>query len=68
MDGFSGSDVLVTRISVLFVIVIVTILLLCVSVDPCGVVGGDLLGVDVLEEAAILHGVIGFMMKLAGTL
>jgi hypothetical protein len=57
-----------TRISVLFVIIVVTISSLCVGVDPCSVVGGDLLGVDVLEEAAILHGVIGFGMKLAGTL
>jgi hypothetical protein len=57
-----------TRISVLFVIIVVTISSLCVVVGPCGVVGGELLGVDVLEEAAILHGVIGFGMKLAGTL
>jgi hypothetical protein len=57
-----------TRISVLFIIVVVTISLLCIVVDPCGVVGGDLLGIDVLEEATILHGVIGFGMKLAGTL
>jgi hypothetical protein len=56
------------RISVLFVIVVVAILSLCVIVGPCGVVGGDLLGVDVLEEASILHGVIGFGVKLAGTL
>jgi hypothetical protein len=28
----------------------------------------ELLGVDVLEEAAILHGVIGLRMDLAGTL
>jgi hypothetical protein len=68
MDGFGGSDVLVMRISVLLVIVVVTISSLCVGVDTCGVVGGDLLGVDVLEEAAILNGVIGFGMKLAGTL
>jgi hypothetical protein len=57
-----------TRISVLFVIVVITISSLCVIVDPCSVVGDDLLGIDVLEEAAILHGVIGFAMKLAGTL
>jgi hypothetical protein len=57
-----------TRISVLFIIVVVTISSLCVGVDPCGVGGGDLLGVDVLEEATILHGVIGFGMKLVGTL
>jgi hypothetical protein len=36
--------------------------------SSCSVVGSELLGVDVLEEAAILHGVIGFGMKLAGTL
>jgi hypothetical protein len=68
MDGFGGSDILVMRISVLFVIVVITISSLCVGVDPCGVVSGDLLGLDVLEKAAILHGVIGFGMKLAGTL
>jgi hypothetical protein len=56
------------RISVLFVIVVITISSLCVDVDPCGVVHGDLLGVDVLQEATILHGVIGYGMKLAGTL
>jgi hypothetical protein len=49
VDSFGGSDVLMTRISVLFVIIVVTISSLCVVVDPCG--GGDLLGVDVLEEA-----------------
>jgi hypothetical protein len=63
VDGFGGSDVLTTRISVLFIIVVVTISSLCVVVGPCGIIGGDLLGVDVLEEAAILHGVIGFGMK-----
>jgi hypothetical protein len=57
-----------TRISVLFVIIVITISSLCVVVVPCSVVGSELLGVDVLEEAAILHGVIGFGMKLAGTL
>jgi hypothetical protein len=57
-----------TRISILFVIVVVTISTLCVVLSPCSVIGSELLGVDVLEEAAILHGVIGFGMKLAGTL
>jgi hypothetical protein len=57
-----------TRISILFIIVVVTISSLCVGVNPCGIAGDDLLGVDVLEEAVILHGVIGFGMKLAGTL
>jgi hypothetical protein len=57
-----------TRISVLFVIVVVTISSLCFVVGPCGVGGGDLLSVDVLEETTILHGVIGFGMKLVGTL
>jgi hypothetical protein len=57
-----------TRISILFVIVVVTISPLCVVLSPCSVVGSELLGVDILEEAAILHGVIGFGTKLAGTL
>jgi hypothetical protein len=57
-----------TRISVLFVIIVVTISSLCIVVGPRGVIGGDLHGVDVLEEAAILHGVIRFWMKLAMTL
>jgi hypothetical protein len=56
------------RISILVVIIVATISSLCVVVGPCGVVGSELLGVDVLEKAAILHGVIGFGMKLAGTL
>jgi hypothetical protein len=57
-----------TRISILFVIVVVTITSLCIVVSPCSVISSELLGIDVLEEAAILHGVIGFGMKLAGTL
>jgi hypothetical protein len=57
-----------TRISILFIIVVVTISSLCIIVGPCGIIGGELLGVDVLEEAAILHGVIGFGLKLVGTL
>jgi hypothetical protein len=68
VDDFGGSDVLMTRIFVLFVIVVVTISSLCIVVGPRGIIGGDLHGVDVLEEATILHGVIGFGMKLAMTL
>jgi hypothetical protein len=68
VDGFGGSDVLVMRIPILFIIVVITISSLCVVVGPCSVVGSELLGVDVFEEATILHGVIGFGMKLAGTL
>jgi hypothetical protein len=59
VDGFGGSDVLMTRISILFVIVVVTILLLCIVLSPWNIIGSELLGVDVLEEAAILCGVIG---------
>jgi hypothetical protein len=68
VDGFGGSDVLMMRIPVLFVIVVIAISSLYVMVGPCSVVDSELLGVDVLEEATILHGVIGFGMKLAGTL
>jgi hypothetical protein len=41
---------------------------LCIVLSPCSIVGSELLGIDVLEEATILYGVIGFGMKLAGTL
>jgi hypothetical protein len=69
VDSFGGIDVLVTRISILFVIIVI------ITVTPRSIVNGlrsvifsDLLGVDVLEEAAVLHGVIGLGMDLAGTL
>jgi hypothetical protein len=57
-----------TRIPVLFFIVVITISSLCIMVGPCSVVDSELLHVDVLKEVAILHGVIGFGMKLVGTL
>jgi hypothetical protein len=56
------------RIPIVFVIVVITISSLCIVVGPCSIVGSKLLGVDVLEEVVILHGVIGFGMKQAGTL
>jgi hypothetical protein len=65
VDGFGGIDILVMRISILFIITVV----------PRSIVNGfwsiiisKLLGVDVLEEAAILHGVIGLGMDLTRTL
>jgi hypothetical protein len=39
VNVFGGSDVLMTRISVLFVIVVVTISLFCIVLSPCSVVG-----------------------------
>jgi hypothetical protein len=69
VDGFGGIDILVTRISILFIIIAI------ITVMPCSIVNGlwsiiisKLLGVDVLEEAAVLHGVIGLGMDLARTL
>jgi hypothetical protein len=69
VDGFGGIDILVTRISILFVIIIV------ITVTPrsivnglCSIIISELLGVDVLEEAAVFHGMIGLGMNLAGTL
>jgi hypothetical protein len=57
------------RISILFVIIVVII------VTPRSIINGlwsiiisELLGIDVLEEVAVLHGVIGLGMDLAGTL
>jgi hypothetical protein len=69
VDGFGGIDILVTRISILFIIIVI------ITVTPQSIVNGlwsiiisKLLGVDVLEEAAVLHGVIGLGMDLARTL
>jgi hypothetical protein len=57
-----------TRISVLFIIIIITILSLCIVMGFHGGVDSELFGIDVLEEATILYGVNRFGMKLAGTL
>jgi hypothetical protein len=69
VDGFGGIDILVMRISILFIVVVV------ITVTPRSIVNSlwsiiisELLGVDVLEEVAVLHGVIGLGMDLAGTL
>jgi hypothetical protein len=69
VDSFGGIDILVTRISILFVIIVV------ITVTPRSIINGlwsiiisKLLGVDVLEEATVVHGVIGLGMDLAGTL
>jgi hypothetical protein len=69
VDGFGGIDILVMRISILFIIIVIII------VKPRSIVNGlwsiiisKLLGIDVLKEAANLHGVIGLGMILAGTL
>jgi hypothetical protein len=69
VDGFGGIDILVTRISILCVIIVV------ITVMPRSIVNGfwsivvsKLLGVDVPEEATVFHGVIGLGMDLVGTL
>jgi hypothetical protein len=66
VDGFGGIDVLVTRISILFVVITVTPR--SIVNGPWSIILSKLLGVDVLEEATVLHGVIGLGMDLAGTL
>jgi hypothetical protein len=69
VDGFGRVDILVTRISIMCVIIIV------ITVTPRSIVNGfwsiivsKLLGVDVFEEVAVFHCVIGLGMDLAGTL
>jgi hypothetical protein len=69
VDSFGGIDVLVTRISILCVIIIVvTITPWSIINDFWSIVVGKLLGVDVPKETTVLHGVIGLGMDLAGTL
>jgi hypothetical protein len=69
VDGFGGIDILVTRISILFIIIIV------ITVTPrstvnglCSIIISELLGIDVLEEVAVFYGMIGLGIDLAGTL
>jgi hypothetical protein len=69
VDGFGGIDILVTRISILFIIIVI------ITVTPRSIVNGlwsiiisKLFGIDVLKEVAILHGVIGLGMDLTRTL
>jgi hypothetical protein len=69
VDGFCGIDILVTRISILFIIVVI------ITVMPRSIVNGlwsiiisKLLSVDTLEEAVVLHGVIRLGMDVARTL
>jgi hypothetical protein len=57
------------RISILFVsIVVITITSRSIVNGLWSIIINKLLGVDVLEEATVLHGVIGLRMDLAGTL
>jgi hypothetical protein len=58
VDSFGGIDILVMRISILFVITVV------ITITPWSIVNG----VDVLKEAAVFHGLIGLGMDLVGTL
>jgi hypothetical protein len=69
VDGFGGIDILVTRISILFVVVVViTVASRSIVNGPWSIILSKLLGVDVLEETTVLHGVVGLGMDLAGTL
>jgi hypothetical protein len=69
VDSFGGIDVLVTRISILYVIIVV------ITITPRPIINGfwsivvsKLFGVDVPEETTVLHSVIGLGMDLAETL
>jgi hypothetical protein len=64
VDSCGGSDISMMRVLVLFVIVVVTILSLMNNNSLVGI-SFHLLGVDALEDAAVLHGVIGLGVELA---
>jgi hypothetical protein len=70
VDGFGGVDILVTRISILFVIIIIIITVMSWSIVNgfWSIIVSKLLGVDVFEEAAVVHCVIGLVLDLGGTL
>jgi hypothetical protein len=57
------------RISILFdIVVVITVMPRSIVNGPWSIIMSELLGVDVLEETTVLHGVIGLGMDLAGTL
>jgi hypothetical protein len=59
VDSFGGIDILVTRISILFIIVIIiTITPWSIVNGLCSIIISELLGVYVLEEAIVFHGMI----------
>jgi hypothetical protein len=68
VDGFGEIDILVTRISILFIIIIITVTPRSIINGLWSIIISKLLDVDVLKEAAILHGVIGLGMDLERTL
>jgi hypothetical protein len=69
VDDFGGIDILVMRISILFVsIIVITIMTRSIVNGLWSIIINKLLDVDVLEEATVLLGVIGLRMDLAGTL
>jgi hypothetical protein len=69
VDSFGGIDILVTRISILLVIIVViTVTQWSIVNGLCSIIISELLGIDVLEEVAVFHGMIGLGMDLAGTL
>jgi hypothetical protein len=69
VNSFGGIDVLVTRISILcVVIVIVTVTLRSIINGFWSIIVSKLFGVDVPKETTVLHGVIGLGMDLAWTL
>jgi hypothetical protein len=69
VDDFGGIDILVTRISILFVIiVIITVTSRSIVNGLWSIIISKLLGVYVLKEATVLHGVIGLGMDLTRAL
>jgi len=68
VDDISGIDILMMRISVVFVVFIVIVTSIGGVCNLCSVILDDLLGINVLEDATVIHGVVGSGVKLAWTL
>jgi hypothetical protein len=69
VDSFGGVDILVMRISIqCVIIVVITVMSRSIINGFWSIIVSKLLGVDVPEEAIVLHGVISLGMDLAGTL
>jgi len=64
MNDVSRIDVLVAGVSVMVIVVLLTIARIMIARGLCSVVLDDFLRVDILEDTAILHGMIGSRMEL----
>jgi len=68
VHNVSGIDILMMRITVLFVVVVLMITPVGGTHGLCSIILNDLLCINVLEDTVVLHSVVESRMKLTRTL